>query len=239
MVHYSVDTDTRLKVHIVLAAASIGLTYVLHLVAAWIPALVTGPSVLTIFGVLIVVFNKFIWRIPILSRPCGFSLLPIPNVDGEWAGKFTRMDGKQVPVTAKITQTWTTIDIVFESEETVSRVTSASLYVTNRKHLRIVYTYLVEDKRPGNGENQYGEGAVWLEIVGERKHLRLEGRAFSSKLRSGTLRLQRRNVRQAARRNRLPPRAGGSPRKNSRRKGSIEGMGAGQAAQNGRLNGER
>ena len=85
-----------------------------------------------IFGVLTLLFSKFLWKIGFMSNEFGTGLLPVPNLNGNWKGTFKRSDGEVKKVKVTITQDWNNLDLVLESDQTISRIIHATMFVVNK-----------------------------------------------------------------------------------------------------------
>jgi len=84
MINYSVDTDPRPRVHLLLGAASLAGAYLLALIPALAHYRFAAPSVFFIFGSLLWLFNNYLWRWPGLQILAG-----IPDISGVWKGTLT------------------------------------------------------------------------------------------------------------------------------------------------------
>lgn len=178
MINYSTTDDQRDKIHFGIAAISISISSFLFLLDLSYINKIIVPSGFVIYGLLIFLFDKCLWRIKPFSLFVNF-----PNLNGHWKGD------KELIVT--ITQTWRKIDIVFRYPYTISNVSSATLYIDNDSNRFIKYIYTVKPVRPKIDRNLYGEGCCEIRIVEENGTIRLEGNYFSSKLREGYFNLMK------------------------------------------------
>lgn len=195
MICYSVDTEPRKKITAILALIALGITYI---PGSIFPAFSFqfGPlSTLGVFGILFFLFDRFLWKyVPGTG---------IPNISGTWSGKINRgtepgkTDGKIADVTAKITQTWTRMDVVFRGTHSFSRAEVAGLMVNNPNHIELCYAY---HKRPndatGSG-HEYSNGYTRLIFEKTSQSETLIGRYFSDEFRGGTITMAKANLQKA------------------------------------------
>lgn len=194
MIPYSISTDVRAKVHFALAALAIAGMYALGL-ASHAASEILPPSLLTLsdqvklpsafatYGILLWLFDKYIWRWRLFVMLHG-----IPDLNGQWEGTVDRQEGVaapvQRPVKAVIIQNWNTIEIEMEGTSSRSSAKSASMFLKDRASMEMMYCYAAVPKLSGTGENKYGEGLQNLKLSLESS-LVLSGRYFSSKHRGG------------------------------------------------------
>lgn len=122
-------------------SAGIGaLFHVLH-----VPTFIAPPAGTAVFGVLFLLFDKFIWRLGSRTR----NVSGIPNLRGTWKGGIDVRDTckpDEPPTgqdcTVKIKQTWTRISIDFKTNATKSSSVMASFGSTDQGNLH--YEYDVE-----------------------------------------------------------------------------------------------
>jgi hypothetical protein len=190
LVHYSIDTDPRPKVHFWLATLSL-------LVSLAIPALVQSitqrvivPSAFALYGGLIVLYDRYLWRI----RPFSYAAA-VPNIGGKYEGTVEILGtmgeaARELPVRAVVTQTWSKIEVVVESERTLSNVVMCGFLVDNPQRPHLVFTYLVRERVPHGTENRFGEGTQELQIE-QGDAILLTGAFYSTKRHRGSMRLRR------------------------------------------------
>lgn len=147
-------------------------------VVAFIPYLDKTPSLPTlaifglIFGLFYLIFDKILWRISVR----GMKLYKIPDLRGEWKGHIATdyNGGTEIDVKVKIEQTWTSIEIILETENSRSRSLTASI-VTSES--RLLYYYLNEPHSNSVGTMHLHYGVTTLNILNNR----LEGQYFTSR----------------------------------------------------------
>ena len=182
MAFYSIETDSRIKIYFYSAVFASILSSTLLFFEQYIVYHTIAPSALMIFLGLITLYDKILWKWHIFDN-----LTDIPNINGSWNGYLIRNNGKEkIPISLLITQTWRKIDILLEGELTISETISATMFVENRKMVRILWTYRVRSKTMLEKNNLYGEGVTDLRFSKNQDDTEtLEGTYFSSKLRKG------------------------------------------------------
>ncbi len=176
MINYSTTDDQREKIHFWIATISISISSSLFILDLTFINKVIAPSAFLIYGLLVLSFDKWLWKIKPFSLFVNF-----PNLNGKWKGD------KKLIVT--ISQTWRKMDIVFKYPYTISNVSSATFYIDNDKNRFIKYIYTVKPVRPKIDRNLYGEGCCEIRIIEENGTIRLEGNYFCSKLSVGFFKL--------------------------------------------------
>lgn len=189
MVRYSIDTDERNKVYFYLAVISIGASFLMGRFKDVIPYQLLAPSGFMVFAVLLATYAKYIWK-----WATKFGLSSIPNLNGVWIGKVTKIgdDGFESKMT--ITQNWEKIDIALETSLTTGTVEVVGLFIENKKlqKLKLIYhvrarTLDIEDYHPN------GEGVNELIIRQENGKISMDGFYYSSKKSTGKLNFQKVN----------------------------------------------
>ncbi len=190
MVYYTTDTSSRRSIYFAAALLSVLISYALSFVQSITVCRLVAPSALMIFGGLLWIFDRFLWRQSVFHKFTG-----IPDFNGRWTGHLTRKlihDGKtteeQAAVDLVISQTWSKIELILESETTRSVAQTAALFIENPTRLRLLWIYSVRSRTALEADNYYGEGVT--ELVFYPKERTLEGTYFSSKLRKGHLLLK-------------------------------------------------
>ncbi len=186
MVEYSLDTDIRAKVHFLLAAASIVLCYFVYSAmtpsASDIAKLAKISSAFVVYGLLLWIFNRFIWRWPVVRMLHG-----VPDLNGNWKGTIERGDASSDvrQIKADITQNWHNIAIEVTAEHSRSSVKAAAI-LTQGATKEILYSYAKVPLNAATG--RFGEGFQQLKLDANDK---LSGRYFSTRLRGGFTKLRR------------------------------------------------
>jgi hypothetical protein len=199
MVYYSVSKEVRARVHFLIAVVSIGTLYAISWALTFAPTRVLAlgglsvhaalPSVFAVYAGYLWLFDKYVWKLPLISRLHG-----VPNLNGEWTGSVKRDEGVPEPVIrpvrAKIVQNWSDIEVEMEGSSTRSQVKAAAVFINDRARSEIIYCYSSVPLYSNRSENKYGEGFQQLTFYVQDTP-RLAGRYFSSKLRGGYTALER------------------------------------------------
>ncbi len=186
MTYYTTTDNKREIIFFVLAAISISLSSALLLLDLQFIYKIIVPSGFLINGLLILLFDKCLWKTKWM-----YSLLKIPNLNGNWSGVNTLTDSTTEILRVVITQTWLKIDIEMKTDNTISNICSATIYIDTNSSKFIKYIYIVKPIKPDTLYNAYGEGCTELRIVDDNGIISLEGSYFSSKFRGGHFTLKR------------------------------------------------
>ena len=145
---YSIDTEERKIILLFLAILSIVLSWsfykILNSYQIVLPWWIESPSVLFIYGLLFVLFDKWAWK---YFRKIG--LVRTPNLNGEWNGylksSFTE-HSSEIKATLRIFQTWTKIKILLSTDHSISHSESVSVIVNTPEGAYLGYQYINEPK---------------------------------------------------------------------------------------------
>lgn len=120
---YSINTDERKNILLVMAIISIvfswGSCKILGNYQISLPWWVGSPSVLFFYGLIFIVFDKWLWR-----HFRKIKLVKTPNLIGEWRDKLkSSFDNHSLGIkaTLKIFQTWTKIKILLSTDQSSSQ----------------------------------------------------------------------------------------------------------------------
>ena len=189
MVEYSVDTNPRLKVYFSVAALSVAGAWALSNVPELSAYRFAAPSAFVIFGAVLWIYDRFLWRLPIVRLYSG-----IPILAGTWVGTLVRLDlgaglVDQRSIRCRVTQTWRKIDFIFEGQTTISTARVVGLSVENPEHVVVRYMYAVRPKLfITNGDyNPAGDGVSELRLEQRDDGRYLTGIYYSEKLRRGDI----------------------------------------------------
>lgn len=147
---YSVDTNERTNILLFLAIISILSTWFFHktlfnfkIVLPW---WFEYPSILTFYGLLFVIFDRFCWKWKVFQKT---TLIKTPDLDGKWKGfiqsSFDKHSSK-IDASLEIHQSWTKIKILLFTEQSVSYSESASIIANQPEAIFLSYQYLNEPK---------------------------------------------------------------------------------------------
>lgn len=209
---YSIQSD-RWKVIGVIMLTAVGLSpiaqYLFSQVESTLPELfsglifIFGIPTFVLFTILYFIFNKYAWRWPIVHR-----FVAQPDLRGSWTGTLetsyqndsdenTKTDGgnKQLP-RIDIKQTWSHIEIVLETKNSISNSTSTT-FRTNKAFPELVLTYVNKPKREPATDLNMHEGTNILRVTsGEEDQMILEGEYYTDEKRNnhGRMRFTQENV---------------------------------------------
>jgi hypothetical protein len=145
---YSIDTEERKNILLILAAVSIVLSWtfyqILNNFGVVLPWWVESPSVLVLYCLLFVIFDKWVWKI--LQK---ISLIKTPNLNGEWRGHIKSSfdeHSSEVEATLKIFQDWTKIKIILATKQSSSHSESASFVIKAPEGKYLSYQYINEPR---------------------------------------------------------------------------------------------
>jgi hypothetical protein len=143
---YSIDIEERKNILLFLAIISIvlswGLFRVLNNFRISLPWWFESPSVLFLYGLLFVFFDRWAWK---FFRK--LSLIKTPNLNGEWKGYLKSSfddHAAQIKATLKVFQTWTKIKILLTTELSVSQSETASILTDTPEGKYLNYQYINE-----------------------------------------------------------------------------------------------
>jgi len=190
MVNYTVNSDIRTKTIFTIAALSIVTTGTVSNFLTTLSFNASCPSAFAIFGSYLWLFDRFIWRWPLIRKLHG-----IPYLGGEWKGRVRRPDSSgnivDSQVSAFVQQTWTQIQLEIVGEQSRSIIRSLSMNVAPLSRKSLIYIYEVHPRAEMIGRNVRGDGCQELLLVDKDI---MEGGYFSSKLRGGSLILKRNSI---------------------------------------------
>jgi hypothetical protein len=176
---YATDSPERQKVVLCIGSISVGLAYafhgIIHALNLQVPWWVDAPGVLAIAAGLYEIFDKWLWRIPLLRK---FGIVKVPDLNGEWkvVGQTSWSQGQEYHGNARIRQTWTHISICLETEYSSSRSLTASLLINEPEGPTLSYEYR-NDPRPNAPTTMHSHrGTAVLRLINDS---RLEGEYYS------------------------------------------------------------
>jgi len=152
--------------------------------------LISGLPTFFIFTALYILFNNSAWCWPIIHR-----FVAQPDLNGTWMGglessyqteskECAKTDGgeEQLPC-LDIEQTWSHIEIVLETENSMSHSTSAT-FRTRKAFPELVLTYVNKPKREPATELNMHEGTNTLRVTEEDDQIVLEGEYYTDEKRN-------------------------------------------------------
>lgn len=172
MVPYAVDKKIRVVVVFFIAVGAVALALKAGTITKG-KAELLAPSGLTLFFLLHLIFDKFLWHLPVINH-----LIGIPNFSGRWEGSVTVAgESLNTPCVLFIVQDWSNISIRLETETTASRTIVAALRVNDPNSIQLRFAY--EVRRIKGPSTRRGDGFNTLELRREADVLELSGPYFS------------------------------------------------------------
>lgn len=178
---YSIDTDERKYILLLLAVASVLLAWGFYNVLSYYQISLAwwmeNPSVLFFYGLLFIIFDRWGWGI---FRKLG--LIKTPNINGIWVGHLkTSFDdhASEITATLSIFQVWTRIKIVLSTEQSVSRSETGTILIEPPEGQYINYQYINEPKSGATKTMSIHRGTVRLIL--DEKHNTLSGEYYSGR----------------------------------------------------------
>ena len=192
---HSYDLEDRGKVVASLTVLSLTGAWLAHFLlatAGFSPHWLFGaPSFATIYGLLYLAFDRYVWRLGLLHKA---RLLPATNLNGVWEGEVRssfEVEGmSSLPVTVTILQSWSRISIYLETEESRSSSYSATLRSKDRPRPELSYQYMSEPRGDTVESMNIHRGTVILEFIDDG----LDGDYYTGRGRQtyGRIKLRRR-----------------------------------------------
>lgn len=160
---YSVGGHSRSKIGMILAfisgSVAAGLTTLVGFAASYLqsrqvdlPDVIIWPVTGTVvFGILFLIFNKFIWRIQALR-----SVIGIPDISGSWSLRGQSYNSDNQPRyswegSIEITQCYEKITVSLNTSQSQSQSISAAIVNEGRNGWRLIYSYR-NQPRPGESD---------------------------------------------------------------------------------------
>jgi hypothetical protein len=166
------------KVHIVLAAFAVGAYFLVvcgvRLAQGSFPGLAfladvnVSPFVtLTIFGGLEFAFDRWAWRLL-----CGIPGVNVFDFSGKYSGKILASSKAEHPASITIKQTWSKIEVCFDSGSAQANSFSASVVRDRIRQgqVELIYNYFARGGKAENGGrfDHYGTAVLAREAEGAR-----------------------------------------------------------------------
>ena len=191
MINYTIDTNTRPAIYFALAVFSIFASFLASPVFEIAHAKWLAPTTFGLFALCVYLYDNYGWKNQVLAKWFG-----LPNLAGTYRGTVERGapgsdQYERYEVKVSISQTWSKIDMVLDSGDTLSHLRTCGFFVANGRTPSLQYTYLVNDMKGHNDPSKYGEGTGKLYVTEEDGKLVLNGAYYSSKERSGAVHFTR------------------------------------------------
>ena len=193
---YSIDTEERKNILLILAIVSIVFSWGFYKILGYyqfsLPWWVESPSVLFFYGLLFVIFDRWLWQ---YFKKIDF--VKTPNLNGVWNGNLkSSFDNHSAEVKAnlKIFQTWTSIKILLATDQSSSHSESASVVIDAPEGKYLSYQYINDPK--SNAVETMGIHRGTVRLIFDEKKNSLEGEYYSGRGRQncGSLYFVRDNV---------------------------------------------
>ncbi len=177
---YSTDSHERKNIVLAIAVVSVGFAYAFHQavesLGLKVPWWIDAPSVMSIFGVLYEVFDKWLWRLRFLRK---VGVVKVPNLNGEWEGEGqSSFNETRYQVRVTIRQRWTSLRVFLESENSMSRSLTASVLVEQPEGPTLSYEYRNDPKPNAPSTMHSHRGTAILRLKSENE---LNGEYYSGR----------------------------------------------------------
>ncbi len=143
-------------------------------------------SAMFCFGVLYYIFNRWLWRLPILRW---LDLVKIPDLNGTWDGYLkSSWNNHQTPFDATLTieQTWTSVRVRQRRQGSSSSYSEAGTFLVNAgEGKRLSYEYR-NDPVPGQVDTMASHRGTAVLVLEETTPRKLEGTYYTSHGRKNT-----------------------------------------------------
>jgi len=180
---YSINTSERRNIYISTAIISTVIGYIIYLCLSKfkieIPWFIEAPSAITIYGLLLLIFNKYAWKWKYIKY---IFLIKTPNLNGSWSG-FIRTDwdnnSTETQAKLRIYQNWTQIKICLYTSNSSSHSKTASIITDDPEGYILSYQYFNQPKTETPGTMSMHFGTSELKIDKNIKDL--EGDYYSGR----------------------------------------------------------
>jgi hypothetical protein len=180
---YATDSNERKLVPLLLVIVSVlsawFLNRVLGVLQFNLPWWIDAPSVVGFYGVFYNIFDKYLWRVPILQR---IGLVKVPDLNGTWKGDIVSSFDAQATkhdVTVEIRQSWARISINVGTQNSKSHSLTAAILTENQNTIMISYEYLNEPRPNAKTTMHTHRGTTRLTLASDSQTL--EGDYYSGR----------------------------------------------------------
>lgn len=206
---YATNAPERNTARAYLAVAAVvlgaGVDALLRSRSVTLPWIVGAPSLLSLYGLLFWVFDRWAWR----WRFRGLRLSAIPDLHGRWHGQIkSSHQGTSVQAVLEVEQTWSRIAITLTTEQSRSKSTMATLNTKDSFEQGLKYEYMNEPKVLGIETLHIHRGTAHLRFSNDGRVL--EGDYYTGRPRHnyGELWFERQPLGVAADKDTISPLAG-------------------------------
>lgn len=168
---YSIDSDERTKIPLYLAVLSLILTALLYSILSIInfkmpwqlePLYLSAPSALAIYFIVSELFDKYCWNWVIFQK---IGLIKTPDLNGCWVGKVASSHDdhtQSYDVKVEICQQWLTINIVLNTQFSMSHSFMAGILLNDPHGITLHYHYINEPSSDAVSTMHSHRGTTWL-----------------------------------------------------------------------------
>ena len=143
---YATDSSERNFVLLCLAGISILTAWIFNGAVGYaqftLPWWIGAPSIIGLYGLLQVIFDKCLWRWRILRA---IGVVKVPDLNGTWKGHLASSfddHSTNQDATIKISQRWTQISIILETNYSKSHSEIATISIEDPTDVVLSYEYL-------------------------------------------------------------------------------------------------
>jgi hypothetical protein len=169
---YATDSEEKRLILLVLAIVSVFLTWLLYSVLTWIgtqtnfvpPWWLEIPSVATFYGVLYAVFDRRLWKNPLVRKLGG---VKTPDLSGTWKGYVkSSYDNfnEEIEATLEIFQSWTHIGIFQQTKDSKGQSFVATILTKDSTAMRLCFMYQNIPQASANTDMRQHVGSAELAL---------------------------------------------------------------------------
>jgi hypothetical protein len=165
---YATDSDERRLIPLLIGLVALGAGLLVHALIEWIdlevPWWFDVPTPLALYGLIWLGFDRVWWHWPIWRR---LKLVRVPDYRGDWSlqGQSDYDSSTSFKGAATIRQTWTTISIEVETDQSRSHTMVASVLLDPSAQPLLMYQYSSEPKVGSVATLQAHRGTAWLRLT--------------------------------------------------------------------------
>ena len=171
--------------------AAWSLNRILRTMQFTVPWWIDAPSVIGFYGLFYTIFNRYLWRWRILHA---IRVVKIPDLNGTWNGYLASSfdkHTKRYDATLRISQNWTQISIILETNYSKSSSIIAAIITENPNSTVLSYEYLNEPTPDAKDTMHTHRGTARLTIQSNGKTLEGEYYSGRDRLNFGILNFKR------------------------------------------------
>jgi hypothetical protein len=194
---YATNSEERKNGMLTLAGLSVALAYGFSRTLKWLslvpPWWLETPSVIGFFGLLYLLFERYIWKVWLLRF---LGLIRVPDLGGAWHGEV-RSSYEQPPVMREVEvtihQTWRDIAVKLESGQSCSESVMGAIFVGRDGAATLTYEYTNEPQELAVETLHAHRGTAYLGLKTDGAGEFLEGGYYTGRDRQnvGRIKLRR------------------------------------------------